>query len=182
MEKIDIPAIHQIAIEQLLDNNPVPTFVINLDHVIIHWNQACELIIGAPASQMVGTKNQWRPFYEYPRPVMADLMLDDQRGVLASQFYQGKYRNSKSIPGALEAEDYFPHFPGGGRWLFFTAAPLRDHNGVIVGAIETLQDITDQKRQRKAFTTPIINLSNGSFVARRLWQKPIPPCRKRLAG
>ena len=30
----------------------------------------------------------------------------------------------------------------GGRWLFFTAAPLRGGDGEIIGAIETLQDIT----------------------------------------
>ena len=32
------------------------------------------------------------------------------------------------------------------RWLFFTAAPLHDKQGRIVGAIETLQDITERKQ------------------------------------
>ena len=32
-----------------------------------------------------------------------------------------------------------------GRWLFFTAAPLRDASGAIIGAIETLQDISERK-------------------------------------
>jgi len=33
-----------------------------------------------------------------------------------------------------------------GKWVFFTAAPLRDAEGKITGAIESLQDITTQKR------------------------------------
>ena len=38
------------------------------------------------------------------------------------------------------------------RWLFFTAAPLRDKRGKIVGAIETLQDITERKLAEIALT------------------------------
>ena len=33
-----------------------------------------------------------------------------------------------------------------GRWLFFTAAPLRNIAGDIIGAVETLQDITASKQ------------------------------------
>ncbi|HET7776056.1 MAG TPA: response regulator, partial [Azospira sp.] len=62
------------------------------------------------------------------------------------QFYAGKFRPSTSITGAYEAEDFFPHFPGGARWLFFTAAPLYDRQGRLIGAIETLQDITERKQ------------------------------------
>jgi len=32
-----------------------------------------------------------------------------------------------------------------GRWLLFTASPLRDSNRKVVGAIETLLDITERK-------------------------------------
>ena len=43
---------------QILDGDPVPTFVINADHVVVHWNRACEAIIGTPAAQVVGTRSQ----------------------------------------------------------------------------------------------------------------------------
>ncbi|MEJ2662279.1 MAG: response regulator, partial [Desulfobacteraceae bacterium] len=39
----------------------------------------------------------------------------------------------------------------GGRWLFFTAAPLKDADGNTIGAIETLQDISEQKRAEEKF-------------------------------
>jgi signal transduction histidine kinase len=35
---------------------------------------------------------------------------------------------------------------GAGRWLHFCASPLRDGQGRVVGAIETLMDITEQKK------------------------------------
>ena len=135
---------------QILDGDPVPTFVINADHVVVHWNRACEAIIGMPAERMVGTRNQWTAFYPQARPVMADLIVDGALENRVASLYSGKYRRSPLIEGAFEAEDYFPAFANGGRWLFFTAAPLRDGQGNIVGAIETLQDITERKQAEQA--------------------------------
>jgi PAS domain-containing protein len=34
----------------------------------------------------------------------------------------------------------------GGRWCWFTAAPIKAADGTVVGAIETLQDTTEKKR------------------------------------
>jgi len=48
------------------------------------------------------------------------------------------------LPGNAEA--FFPDLSKSGRWLFFTAAPLRDYQGEVIGAIETLQDITERKQ------------------------------------
>ncbi len=127
---------------QIIDGSPVPTFVLDQQHVITHWNKACEQIIGVPAKAMIGTLDQWRAFYPSPRPVMADLVIDGRMTDIA-QLYSNRYRPSELVNGGFEAEDYFPGFD---RWLFFTAAPLRNERGEIIGAIETLQDITPRKR------------------------------------
>ena len=137
-------------LQQLLDNNPVPSFVINKGHVITHWNLACERIIGISAAKMVGTKDQWRAFYPAVRPVLADLIVDGGPEDVIGSLYTGRFRRSEIVPDAYEAEDYFPNFPGGGRWLFFTAAPLRDAEGNIVGAVETLQDVTKRREAEQA--------------------------------
>jgi len=47
--------------------------------------------------------------------------------------------------GAYEATDFFPDLGKKGLWLRFTAAVIRDSQGDLVGAVETLQDITEQK-------------------------------------
>ena len=60
-------------------------------------------------------------------------------------FTPGRYSTSKYVDGAYEVTDFFPRMGGHGIWLYFTAAVLRDSLGNIVGAVETLEDITDRK-------------------------------------
>lgn len=131
---------------EMLQGTPIPTFVIDMEHVITHWNSACEHALGFPASEMVGTRRQWEPFYATERPVMADLILDGAPENQVSRHYGALWRRSPLIAGAYEADDWYPHIGEGGKWFFFTAAPLRDAAGRVVGAIETLQDITERKR------------------------------------
>ena len=133
------------SVQQILDGDPVPTFVVNAEHKITHWNHACEAIIGMSADELVGTDLQWKPFYSKPRPVMADLVISGVIEEKLSTHYQNRVRRSKIIPGAYEAEGFFPHMGERGRWLYFTAAPIRDSQGSITGAIETLQDISERK-------------------------------------
>ena len=131
---------------EMLQGTPIPTFVIDVAHVVTHWNSACEHALGFPAGEMIGTRRQWEPFYPTERPVMADLILDNATENQVNHHYGALWRRSPLIAGAYEAEDYFPHIGEGGKWFFFTAAPLRDAGGRAVGAIETLQDITERKR------------------------------------
>ncbi len=121
------------------------TFVVNADHVVTHFNKACSLALGIPVEQVIGQKGIGRFFYGEDRPVMADLIVDGAMTEIIEDLYQNRYRSSLVVPDAYEAEGFFPNFGTSGRWLFFTAAPLRDANGNVVGAIETLQDITERK-------------------------------------
>lgn len=140
----------KIALAQLIDGNPVATIVIDAAHRVTHWNRACAVMTGVPAEEIVGTREQWRAFYPDPRPIMADLIIDGAMDTVVDEFYHGKFRRSDLIEGAYEAEDFFPAFGDGGRWLFFTAAAIRNDAGEIVGAIETLQDITERRRAEEA--------------------------------
>ena len=130
---------------QIIDGTPIPTFVIDAEHRVTQWNRACELVTGVAAADVVGTKDPWKAFYATPRPVLADLIVNDDRAAMAAMehYYTGSIRQSSIVRGASEAEGYFPNM---GRWLSFLAAPLRDDTGRIVGAIETLQDITERKQ------------------------------------
>ncbi len=135
---------------QIVDGSSVPSFVIDDEHRVTHWNRACEMLTGVAARDMIGTREQWRAFYKSERPVMADLILSGALEQDVDRFYHGKFRPSTLVRGAFEVEDFFPHFGESGRWLFFTAAPLRNAGGKFIGAIETLQDITEQKRAEQA--------------------------------
>jgi diguanylate cyclase (GGDEF)-like protein/PAS domain S-box-containing protein len=131
--------------EDILAGLPVPTFVIDLDHRVTHWNRACEVILGPSAARMIGTRDQWMPFYPHARPVMADLVVSGELDTGVDTYYRDKYRRSALVPGAYEAEDFFPGLGDEGRWLYFTAAPLRDADGRVIGAIETLQDVSARR-------------------------------------
>lgn len=139
----------QDMLTQIISGSPIATFVINRNHRVTHFNKACEVLTGIPAEQMIGTDGHWRAFYAEKRPVMADIVLYTAFGFaqgFLETFYPGKYRPSSVKPGAFEARDFFPNFGEDGKWLFFTAAPLRDASGQLIGAIETLQDITPEKK------------------------------------
>lgn len=139
-----------ISLAQLIDGNPVATIVIDAAHRVTHWNRACAVLTRVPAEEIIGTRQQWRAFYPTARPIMADLIVDRAMDAVVDEFYHGKFRHSELIQGAYEAEDFFPAFGEGGRWLFFTAAPICNEAGEIVGAIETLQDVTDRRRAEEA--------------------------------
>ncbi len=130
----------------LLQGSPIPTFVIDDAHTVILWNRACEHITGLGAAEVIGTKRQWKPFYAQERPVMADLIVSGASVEEVNRHYGTIWQRSSAIEGAYESEDFFPDMGKEGTWLFFTASPLTDANGRVIGAIETLQDISARKR------------------------------------
>ncbi|MBC7917254.1 MAG: PAS domain-containing protein [Rhodoferax sp.] len=132
------------------EGSPIATFVINADHIVTHYNKACERLIGQPASAVIGKRGLGRIFYGVERPVMADLIIDGAMVSIISDLYQNNYRGSLAIPDAYEAEGFFPNLGNAGRWLFFTASPLKGPTGEVIGAIETLQDITERKIAEEA--------------------------------
>jgi diguanylate cyclase (GGDEF)-like protein/PAS domain S-box-containing protein len=129
----------------IVEGLTIPTFVINAEHFVTHWNVACQMITGVAAQDVIGTHEQWRAFYSSERPVMADLIVNGSIEDVVARHYGTKYHRSDMIKEAFEAEDFFPHFGEAGKWIFFTAAPLKDSRGQTIGAIETLQDVTSRK-------------------------------------
>jgi len=137
-------------LSQIIQGNTMPTFVINKDHVVTHWNKACEKLTGYEAEEIVGTNKQWLPFRPEERPVMADVIVDKMEENEIKRYYGDRWRKSALIEGAYEAEDFFPNIGQRGRWLFFTAAPIKGADGKTVGSIETLWDTTERKEAQEA--------------------------------
>ncbi|GAI78282.1 unnamed protein product, partial [marine sediment metagenome] len=98
--------------------------------------------------EIVRTEEQWRAFYLEKRSVMADLIVDGASATEIEQHYRGKGKKSDLIDGAYEGEDFFPGLGESGRWLHFMASPIRGNRGEIIGAIETLLDITRVRRMQ----------------------------------
>jgi len=134
-----------------VDNFPVAAFIIGNDHRITHWNKAMETLTGVPAAERIGTTDQWKPFYRNRRPSLADLILDSVPGVLIEKFYEGKHQTSPVIESAYDALDFFPAFGEKGKWLSFSAVPIKDDEGHDVGAIEVIEDVSELQRKAQLF-------------------------------
>jgi PAS domain S-box-containing protein len=132
-------------LSQIVQGSTIPTFVIDKNHVVTHWNRALERLSGTPAEQIVGTCRQWMPFWRRERPTMADVILDQIDEEEIKKLYGRKWRKSALIEGAYEAEIFFPNLGENGKWCWFTAAPIKSPDGSIIGAIETLWDRTEEK-------------------------------------
>ena len=137
-------------LSQILKETSIPTFVIDNNHMVTHVNKAYENLTGIPADEIIGTSKQWLCFYATERPTMADLIVDNAPEEEIAKHYHGNYQKSAVTEGGYEADRLFRDLGKGSKWLFFTASPLKDDRGNITGAIETLQDITTQKKVEQA--------------------------------
>ncbi|HOP64258.1 MAG TPA: PAS domain S-box protein [Spirochaetota bacterium] len=131
-------------LKSIVNASPVPQFVIDRNHRVIHWNRALEEYSRIRFEEVRETDAQWRAFYNSRRPCLADLVVDDATELI-TEWYSGKYSRSKLVADAYEAVDFFPDIKDG-TWLHFTAAPIKDSNGEIAGAVETLADITEARK------------------------------------
>jgi len=129
----------------IIEGSPIPTFVIDRGHKIIFWNRACEELTGFAAGEMIGTDKHYMPFYGTRRPLIADLIIDQDIGGLEKFYGAKRIRKSQKVEGAYEARDFYIDLGGQNRHLYFLAAPIYDENGEIVAAVETLQDITRER-------------------------------------
>jgi PAS domain S-box-containing protein len=138
-----------LLLKNIIHKAPIPIFVLDRFHTIIHFNQALEEISGFRAEDMIGTRHQWKAFYAKKRPVMADLIIDDAPDEHIIDLYGPKYKKALSNKKLFAATDFFPDLPPAGKWLFFTAAAVFDSKGNIAGAVETLQDVTPEKTKEQ---------------------------------
>ncbi|AOW12505.1 hypothetical protein LPB72_15720 [Hydrogenophaga crassostreae] len=135
---------------QIIDSAPIASFVIDRNDTVTHWNAACENMTGLTRRELLGSKTAWRAFYEAERPTLANLIVEGADEGRMKAHYADLLRPSQAVRGGYEAEAFFPQFGQHGAWLFITAAPLLDAAGDLIGAIETLQDVTERRRSEEA--------------------------------
>ncbi len=124
---------------------PDATFVIDEESKVIAWNRAMEGMTGFKAENMLG-KGDYEyaiPFYDERRMILIDLVTEPREG------FEQKYTHIQRHGNTLTGENYVPHLHGG-RYLVGTAAGLYDFEGNLVGAIETIRDITERKEAESA--------------------------------
>lgn len=133
-------------LQAFLDGSPIATFVIDREHRVNLWNQALEQLTGVPKEKVLGRAFDSGIFYrQKQRPVLAELVLDGKVQAIG-ELYRGKRLGSSPvISSAFEATDEF-FLNGRYRTVYFTAAAVHGAAGEVLGAIETLQDVTGRAR------------------------------------
>jgi diguanylate cyclase (GGDEF)-like protein/PAS domain S-box-containing protein len=151
--------------EQLLQHTAVPSFVIDSEHRLLIWNAACEELTGVAAGELIGGSDPWRGFYEAPRQVLADVVVDGALHEM-EQLYSC-YADSPLIPEGLRAEGWL-RLKGKQRYLSFDAAPIRDAEGGLVAAIQTLQDVTLRVTNEEQLRSMVAAIGESEERFRRL--------------
>lgn len=144
----------------IVDSLTVPTFVIDVNHVVIAWNKACEMLTGIAASDVIGTKEAWRGFYKSKRPCLANIVLDDKEKI--DELYP--VHGSSKFSQGLHAEAWFDDLNGKHRYLTFDAEPLYSDEGELIGALENLEDITEIKQTEQHLVESTEKLADSNRI------------------
>lgn len=138
---------HERREADILNFLPDATFAIDTKGVVIAWNRAIERMTGVRAEDIVGKGNYEYsiPFYHQRRPILIDLVLTDDPATVA------RYPMIQREGNKLFSEITIPHFNAGlGAALWFTASPLYNTRGEVIGAIESIREITERKKVLEA--------------------------------
>jgi len=123
---------------------PDATFVIDRQGRVTAWNRVMEEMTGVSAADMLG-KGDYEyslPFYGVRRPIIIDLVLAFDKDI------EKQYSFVKKKGDVIWAEADVP-VRGKMRVLWGKAGPLYDSDGGIIGAIESIRDITERKRMEE---------------------------------
>jgi len=152
-------SIHEFQMEVALQNSerrltdiidflPDATFAIDLTGKVILWNKAIEEMTGVLAENILG-KGDYEyaiPFYGERRPILIDLVLTP------SQEIKQKYTDIVYNGNAIEAKPALPHQDGIPTILWTKASPLYNQDNQIIGAIESIRDISDKEEYEHRFS------------------------------
>ncbi|MFH1481254.1 MAG: PAS domain S-box protein, partial [Pseudomonadota bacterium] len=135
----------QQRLAQIINFLPDATFVIDNEGKVIAWNRAIEKMTGIKAQEMLGKGNYEYaiPFYGERRPVLIDIVGKWDKEI------EEKYQYVKKEGESLVSETYDPLVHPEG-FLWNKASLLYDHNGEVIGAIESIRDISERKKSEEA--------------------------------
>jgi len=134
-------------LRQIIEFLPDATFVIDIEGKVTAWNKAMQALTGLKASAMLGKGDFLYavPFYGKPRLVLIDMVIAQDQEMASS--YPSFHKEGDRLVSEVHLADFMGRGP---TWLWVTASPLYDPDGQIVGAIESIRDITGHKRVEEA--------------------------------
>ncbi|MDD1694486.1 MAG: PAS domain S-box protein [Methanoregula sp.] len=129
-------------LSDLINFLPDATYAIDLKGRIIVWNRMMEELTGVSPASVIGSRDlpSALPVSEENRPALADCIIRPEAEP------EKDYPNLRRSGDRLIAETYHPPYhERNGAYFWLTASPIYDAAGKIVGAIESVRDITQRK-------------------------------------
>lgn len=151
---------------------PDATFVIDREGRVITWNKAMEEMTGVRAGEMLGKGNfeYALPFYKEKRPILINLVLEPDNETV-KKYTGGIHRQGDLL--ITETDTDLERPDGSHAFLAARASPLRDVQGSLVGAIESIRDVTYRKKAELELKTSeerhrllVQNINDGMLVHR----------------
>lgn len=160
-------------LSDIIDFLPDATIVIDTEGKVIAWNRAMEELTGVRASEMIGRGDfeYALPFYGERRPILVDLVL------LETEELAERYDHVQRIGDTLVVDIFIPQFKGG-TYLWAKAGPLRDAEGNLAGAIESVRDITKRREMEERLARSNAELE----IARGIQQSFLPDAIPQLTS
>lgn len=134
-------------LKNILQYLPDPTFVIDTTGKVIAWNREMETFTDVTAEEVITEKTSYaKAIYHEERPVLIDLVIRPDLDIA------GYYDKLQLEEGIYSAEVHFDTPSGKTRYIWITASPLYDTKGELIGAIETIREISDLKNALKTLS------------------------------
>ena len=142
---------------------PDPTFAIDTEGRIISWNREMEKMVDVKADHMLAKSNfeYALPFYGRRIPMLIDLIRHPD------EISEKRYPYFKREDRFLYAEKNF-RLHGEVRWLWCKASLIYDHNDQIIGAIESMRDVTDIRKAEADLKDQSIRLEEANTALKVL--------------
>jgi len=122
-----------------------PSWAIDTSGTVIYWNHAVETLTGIAGDDIIG-KNDHEyalPFYGERRKVLIDLVLEWDAAIQEKYVFIDTHED-----GSISAASYHPNL-NGGTYLASSAQLLKTSTGKVIGAIETVRDITQETQSKE---------------------------------
>ncbi len=143
----------------ILKHLPDPTFVINTEGKVLLWNKAIEKMTGVKAEEIIGEEDYAFAILKKKRPILVDLALNPKLP------YKTYYPNLE-----INGDELWTTFRIGSsgdiKYYSALAARLYDKKGNLIGAIESIRDITSYKLVEEALRNANKKLTLLSNITR----------------
>ena len=136
----------QRRLTDIIEFLPDATLAIDQEGKAIAWNRAVEVMTGVKKGDMLGKGNYEYaiPFYGTRRPMLINFISVWDKDI------EKQYSFIKKEGDTLFTETNVPCVGGKSRILWGKASPLYSGEGKVVGAIESIRDVTERKELEKA--------------------------------